>query len=110
VTVQSNIAAVRAQVHQRAERLVDETGKRLVEETQARAPRSTVDDPDHVHLADSYEWFQHDETAGEMTSDVEYAGYQEFGTVFQHGTPHVAPAAVAVTPEFEDGLGHLFDG
>jgi hypothetical protein len=110
VHLQTNTRAVRATLHYRAERLVDDTGKALVAETAARAPRSTVDEPDYVHLADSYTWDQTDETSGEMTTDKEYSVYQELGTVFQAGTPHVGPAAVAVQPQFAAGLERLFDG
>jgi hypothetical protein len=110
VSLQSNIRAIRAALRYRAERLVDETGQRLVAETKARAPRSDVDEPGYVHLADSYEWDMIDGTSGEMITDKEYAGYQEYGTVFQSGTPHVGPAAVAVAPEFAAGVEHLFDG
>ena len=110
VSLQLHTNAVRAALHYRAERLVDETGQRLVKETSARAPRSTITDPDHLHLADSYEWDMVDETSGEMITDVPYSVYQERGTIYQAGTPHVGPAAVAVAPGFEAGLPGLFDG
>lgn len=109
VRYQPNTRAVRALLHLRAEQLVDDTGKQLVEETKARAPRSTISDPDHLHLADSYAWEMVDDTSGEMTTDVEYAIYQEYGTVFQSGTPHVGPAVLAVEPAFTAGVGRLLE-
>lgn len=68
-------------------------GQQWVTETQKRAPLLTG------RLRRSYTW-EIGSSAGftyvEVSSNVHYAPYQEFGTVRISGTPHLRPAAEAV--------------
>jgi hypothetical protein len=102
--LQSHIPAIRAQLRARGRALVDRTGQALTAATQGYAPVDTG------RLRASYGWTLTGDTAGEMATDVDYAEYQERGTVFQAGTPHVGPGAVSAYPVLEAGLPGLFDG
>lgn len=44
------------------------------------------------------------------TSNVEYQAYQEYGTRFQPGTPHVRPALKEVEPKFKSDLTKVMKG
>lgn len=50
----------------------------------------------------------------EISSNVEYAPYQEFGTQYQTGTPHVRPGIAAVIPQVPrivaEGMGRAARG
>lgn len=41
---------------------------------------------------------------GRVKSAAFYAGYQEYGTRFQPGTPHIRPAIQEVEPQFKKDL------
>lgn len=55
----------------------------------------------------------HTRAETELSSVVEsladYAVYQEYGTRFQPGTPHMRPAAEAVEPTFIQAIGQIGD-
>lgn len=104
VSLQLHTNAVRAALRARGRALVAQTGAAFLAETQARAPVATG------RLRDSYGFEMTGDLAGELASDLDYSEYQERGTIYQAGTPHVGPAAVAVQPGFEAGLPGLFDG
>lgn len=39
-----------------------------------------------------------------VTSEASYAGFQEFGTRFQPGTPHIRPAAEEAASDFKSEI------
>lgn len=49
-------------------------------------------------------------TAGEVSTGVEYAQFQEYGTVFQPGQAFMRPAAEAVKPSFEAAIKQAIAG
>lgn len=68
----------------------------LVDEIQKRAPVDTG------NLRDSYQIKEGNSAIGEVIvyTDVDYAPYQEFGTLFQPGTPHIRPALEIIKAKY----------
>ncbi len=48
--------------------------------------------------------------SAEIRSGVGYAGFQEFGTRYQGGTPHIRPAFNEIIPKFESQLREIAEG
>ncbi len=71
---------------------VENAAAHLTREIQARAPVDTG------HLRDSYDYRVEgsgNRVVAHVGTNVDYAIHQEFGTVYQSGTPHVRPAIEA---------------
>lgn len=85
-----------------AEKGVKEAGELLRGDIAARAPYDTG------HLSRSYgvKMESRGNTAiAHVGTNVEYAIHQEYGTVYQGGTPHVRPALDANRSKFLDMMG-----
>lgn len=50
------------------------------------------------------------ELEGKVADEASYAGYQEYGTRFQPGTPHIRPALKEVEPQFKKDMDDVLKG
>lgn len=57
-------------------------------------------------IKDSYP----DDLQGRVVSGAGYAGYQEYGTRFQPGTPHMRPALHEIEPQFQKDMTDVMKG
>lgn len=58
-------------------------------------------------LRNSYQVQMEGPTKGSVGTNIEYGPYQEFGTRFQKGTPHLTPAADTEKAKFEKELRNI---
>ena len=47
---------------------------------------------------------------GHVKSEAAYSGYQEYGTRFQTGTPHIRPALREIEPQFKKDMTDVLKG
>lgn len=47
---------------------------------------------------------------GHVKSEAAYSGYQEYGTRFQTGTPHIRPALQEIEPQFKQDMDNVLKG
>lgn len=47
---------------------------------------------------------------GHVKSEAAYSGYQEYGTRFQTGTPHIRPALQEIEPQFKQDMNNVLKG
>lgn len=47
---------------------------------------------------------------GHVKSEAAYSGYQEYGTRFQTGTPHIRPALQEIEPQFKQDMNDVLKG
>ena len=47
---------------------------------------------------------------GRVKSEAAYSGYQEYGTRFQTGTPHIRPALQEIEPQFKQDMNNVLKG
>lgn len=82
--------------------VVKQNGAQMQDSAQRNAPVRTGSLRRDIHLA----YFDGGMTT-RVTSDISYAPYQEFGTRFMAGTPHVGPAFKSQKPIFISDLERL---
>lgn len=105
VELRSNrLAAIAAGMMPKARALVGKTVFDVEAQAKTRAPVDTG------ALRNSIHGTMTGATEGEVTTGVEYAVYQEYGTVYQSGQPFMRPAAEAVRPAFEAGARQIVAG
>lgn len=58
------------------------------------------------HITSSYP----NSLEGHVKSEAAYSGYQEYGTRFQTGTPHIRPALREIEPQFKKDMADVLKG
>lgn len=58
------------------------------------------------HITSSYP----NQLEGRVKSEAAYSGYQEYGTRFQTGTPHIRPALREIEPQFKQDMNDVLKG
>lgn len=58
------------------------------------------------HITSSYP----NRLEGRVKSEAAYSGYQEYGTRFQTGTPHIRPALQEIEPQFKQDMNNVLKG
>ena len=58
------------------------------------------------HITSSYP----NRLEGRVKSEAAYSGYQEYGTRFQTGTPHIRPALQEIEPQFKQDMNDVLKG
>ena len=78
--------------------------ERLKASAKAKAPVDTGFLENHI--TSSYP----NRLEGHVKSEAAYSGYQEYGTRFQTGTPHIRPALQEIEPQFKQDMNNVFKG
>lgn len=78
--------------------------ERLKASAKAKAPVDTGFLKNHI--TSSYP----DRLEGHVKSEAAYSGYQEYGTRFQTGTPHIRPALREIEPQFKKDMDDVLKG
>ena len=78
--------------------------ERLKASAKAKAPVDTGFLKNHI--TSSYP----NRLEGRVKSEAAYSGYQEYGTRFQTGTPHIRPALQEIEPQFKQDMNNVFKG
>lgn len=78
--------------------------ERLKASAQSKAPVDTGFLKNHI--TSSYP----DRLEGRVKSGAAYSGYQEYGTRFQTGTPHIRPALQEIEPQFKQDMNNVLKG
>lgn len=78
--------------------------ERLKASAKAKAPVDTGFLKNHI--TSSYP----DSLEGHVKSEAAYSGYQEYGTRFQTGTPHIRPALQEIEPQFKKDMNDVLKG
>lgn len=81
--------------------LVKQSGATMQQKAMIYAPVDTGNLKRNIHLR-----LERNDLTAVVSSDAKYAPYQEYGTRYQAGTPHIRPAYKAVKPVF---ISHLKD-
>ena len=78
--------------------------ERLKASAKAKAPVDTGFLKNHI--TSSYP----NRLEGHVKSEAAYSGYQEYGTRFQTGTPHIRPALREIEPQFKKDMTDVLKG
>lgn len=78
--------------------------ERLKASAKAKAPVDTGFLKNHI--TSSYP----NRLEGRVKSEAAYSGYQEYGTRFQTGTPHIRPALREIEPQFKQDMNDVLKG
>ena len=78
--------------------------ERLKASSKAKAPVDTGFLKNHI--TSSYP----NRLEGHVKSEAAYSGYQEYGTRFQTGTPHIRPALQEIEPQFKQDMNNVLKG
>ena len=78
--------------------------ERLKASAKAKAPVDTGFLKNHI--TSSYP----NSLEGHVKSEAAYGGYQEYGTRFQTGTPHIRPALQEIEPQFKKDMTDVLKG
>lgn len=78
--------------------------ERLKASAKAKAPVDTGFLKNHI--TSSYP----NSLEGHVKSEAAYSGYQEYGTRFQTGTPHIRPALREIEPQFKKDMTDVLKG
>ena len=78
--------------------------ERLKASAKAKAPVDTGFLKNHI--TSSYP----NRLEGHVKSEAAYSGYQEYGTRFQTGTPHIRPALQEIEPLFKQDMNDVLKG
>ena len=78
--------------------------ERLKASAKAKAPVDTGFLKNHI--TSSYP----NSLEGHVKSEAAYSGYQEYGTRFQTGTPHIRPALREIEPQFKKDMTDVMKG
>lgn len=85
-------------------KVVKNNTERLKASAKAKAPVDTGFLKNHI--TSSYP----DRLEGHVKSEAAYSGYQEYGTRFQTGTPHIRPALREIEPQFKKDMTDVLKG
>lgn len=91
-------------VIEQAEKVVKNNTERLKASAKAKAPVDTGFLKNNI--TSSYP----DRLEGHVKSEAAYSGYQEYGTRFQTGTPHIRPALQEIEPQFKQDMTDVLKG
>lgn len=78
--------------------------ERLKASAKAKAPVDTGFLKNHI--TSSYP----NSLEGHVKNEAAYSGYQEYGTRFQTGTPHIRPALREIEPQFKKDMTDVLKG
>ena len=78
--------------------------ERLKASAKAKAPVDTGFLKNHI--TSSYP----NRLEGHVKSEAAYSCYQEYGTRFQTGTPHIRPALQEIEPQFKQDMNNVLKG
>lgn len=95
-------ALKKGMAHDGVKRVVKQKGAVMQQRAKQNAPVDTSFLKNHIFLE-----LEENGLSAVVSSDAEYAGYQENGTRFQAGTPHVGPAFNDTKVEFKKELKDL---
>lgn len=91
-------------VIEQAGKVVKNNTERLKASAKAKAPVDTGFLKNHI--TSSYP----NRLEGHVKSEAAYSGYQEYGTRFQTGTPHIRPALQEIEPQFKQDMTDVLKG
>ena len=78
--------------------------ERLKASAKAKAPVDTGFLKNHITSSYPHSF------EGHVKSEAAYGGYQEYGTRFQTGTPHIRPALREIEPQFKKDMTDVLKG
>lgn len=93
-----------SKVREQSSRVVRNKTEKLKTRAQELAPKDTEFLKDHIKS--SYPG----DLEGRVKGESAYEGYQEYGTRFQEGTPHIRPALREIEPEFRKDMTDVMKG
>ena len=93
-----------SRVREESGRVVKNKTEKLKKRSQEKAPKKTEFLKDHIKS--SYP----NDLEGHVKGESAYEGYQEYGTRFQPGTPHIRPALREIEPEFRKDMTDVMKG
>lgn len=91
-------------VIEQSEKVVKNNTERLKASAKAKAPVDTGFLKNHI--TSSYP----NRLEGHVKSEAAYSGYQEYGTRFQTGTPHIRPALQEIEQQFKQDMTDVLKG
>lgn len=91
-------------VMERSSQVIRNNTERLKASAKAKAPVDTGFLKNHI--TSSYP----NRLEGHVKSEAAYSGYQEYGTRFQTGTPHIRPALQEIEPQFKQDMNNVLKG
>lgn len=93
-----------SKVREQSAKVVKNNAEKLKSKAQAKAPKDTRFLKDHIKTSYPGELEAH------IDDEAAYAGYQEYGTRFQEGTPHMRPALREIEPQFKQDMTDVMKG
>ncbi len=90
-----------------ASKAVKNNTEKLKTTAQDKAPVAAVNGG---YLKSQIKTSNHGPLEGHVDDEAAYAGYQEYGTRFQEGTPHLRPAIREVEPKFKQDMTDVMKG
>ncbi|HFI0050269.1 TPA: HK97-gp10 family putative phage morphogenesis protein [Streptococcus suis] len=93
-----------SKVREQSAKVVKNNAEKLKSKAQAKAPKDTEFLKDHIKT--SYPG----ELEAKIEAEAAYSGYQEYGTRFQEGTPHMRPALREIEPQFKQDMTDVMKG
>ena len=89
---------------EQSSQVISNNTERLKASAKAKAPVDTGFLKNHI--TSSYP----NRLEGRVKSEAAYSGYQEYGTRFQTGTPHIRPALQEIEPQFKQDMNNVLKG
>ena len=89
---------------EQSSKVIRNNTERLKASAKAKAPVDTGFLKNHI--TSSYP----NRLEGHVKSEAAYSGYQEYGTRFQTGTPHIRPALQEIEPQFKQDMNDVLKG
>ncbi|WP_228064561.1 HK97-gp10 family putative phage morphogenesis protein [Streptococcus danieliae] len=93
-----------SKVRDQSGKVIKNKTEKLKKKAQELAPKDTEFLKDHIKS--SYP----DQLEGHVKGEAAYEGYQEYGTRFQPGKPHIRPALREIEPEFKREMTDVMKG
>lgn len=93
-----------SKVREQSAKVVKNNAEKLKSKAQDKAPKDTRFLKNHIKT--SYPG----ELEAKIEAEAAYAGYQEYGTRFQEGTPHMRPALREIEPQFKQDMTDVMKG
>lgn len=91
-------------VYSESDKVVKNNTEKLKTKTQEKAPKDTE------FLKDNIKNSYPRPLEGHVKGNAAYDGYQEYGTRFQEGTPHIRPALREIEPGFRKDMTDVMKG
>lgn len=98
------IRGARQNAMEQSSQVIRNNTERLKASAKAKAPVDTGFLKNHI--TSSYP----SRLEGRVKSEAAYSGYQEYGTRFQTGTPHIRPALQEIEPQFKQDMNDVLKG